>query len=841
MKNIMDPSSHLLPVLPKRLKGLSQLATDLRWTWNHAADELWRRIDADIWERTQNPYVLLQNVGHEHLAELADDADFCQDLDALIEAQQQYLSRPGWYAQECSDYCIKQIAYFSMEFGIGEALPFYAGGLGVLAGDFLKAASDLCLPVVGVGLLYHQGYFRQMVNIDGLQQEAYPICDPSSLPIAPVFTDDGEWLQVSVDLPGRELLVRVWQAQVGSVTLYLLDSNHPLNGVVDRSITSQLYGGGKEIRLLQEIVLGVAGWRALMKLELPIDICHMNEGHAALVVLERARDYMVKQKISFEESLWATRAGNVFTTHTPVAAGFDIFSPELVTEYGLFYTETLSISGKALLGMGRRDENDDKEPFNMAYLAIRGSSVVNGVSELHGDVSRKLFSDLYPRWPIDEVPVMHVTNGVHVPSWDSSWSDKIWTDAAGKDRWLGGYTELSTIIAKQTDKTLWSFCSGERQDLINYARNRYALELGQRGANQSDIRAARYVLDPNVLTLGFARRFTEYKRPNLLLQQPERLIKLLTDPDKPMQLILAGKAHPKDMTGKALIQEWTDFIKRPEVKGHVVFLADYDISLAQQMVQGVDLWVNTPKRPWEACGTSGMKVLANGGLNLSSLDGWWAEAYRDEAGWSLGHDLNYHEDDVADANHLYSLLEQEIVPEFYNRNAVGVPQAWVARMRVSMAELAPHFSSNRMVHEYVNTLYADAAIEYQRRTENHGALAKQLAQWDSQLDHHWQQVHWGNREVDVQAKGARYEVHVYLGDLSPDSVAVELFAEARDDFPSERIPMRKETSIPGSVHGYQYSVFVQTERPVDQYTPRIIPFHNNAIIPQENCRIIWWA
>lgn len=837
----MEPSSHLLPVLPERLEGLSCLAVDLRWTWNHATDELWRQIDADIWQRTQNPYVVLQNVGHEHLTELAQNKKFCKQIDTLLAAQRDYFNREGWYADKCRQYCIQKIAYFSMEFGIGEALPFYAGGLGVLAGDFLKASSDLCLPVVGVGLLYHQGYFRQMLDLSGMQEEAYPICDPSSLPIAPVFTEDGEWLQVSVELPGRELLVRVWQAHVGNVSLYLLDSNHPLNGVVDRSITSQLYGGGKEMRLLQEIVLGVAGWRALMKLELPIDICHMNEGHAAFVVFERALDFMQKNKVNFKQALWATRAGNVFTTHTPVAAGFDIYEPELLIEYGQMYAKRLGLEQEALLGMGRSDLNDDSEPFNMAHLAIRGSGVVNGVSKLHGAVSRSLFRNLYPRWPINEVPVTHVTNGVHVPSWDSAWSDKIWTDAAGKNRWLGDFNKLSAEIQKQSDKTLWSFRSGERQDLINYARDRYALELGQRGAESAEISKARYVLDPNVLTLGFARRFTAYKRPNLLLDQPERLVKLLTDSERPVQLIIAGKAHPKDQSGKALIQEWVEFIRRSEVQGRVVFLADYDISLAQQMVQGVDVWINTPKRPWEACGTSGMKVLANGGLNLSSIDGWWAEVPEQGMGWSLGHDHDYHEDDGGDADHLYELLENEIVPEFYNRDAQGVPRAWVARMRASMAELAPQFSSNRMVQEYVDNLYANAAEKYHRRVDNNAAMAKELADWESEIEHQWQQIHWGNREMLQGDNGVNYELHVYLGDLPPDWVVVELFADENQDHDQKIITMHRDQSIPGAVNGYLYTVFVPNSRPIDSFTPRIRPYHENASIPQENNNILWWS
>ena len=841
----MQPSQHLLPELPAELEGLSELAANLRWTWNHGADELWSTIDADIWQQTENPYVILQNVSHQRLVDLAKDAAFRQQLKKLLQDQQDYLSRKGWYQSHCSQRCIQHIAYFSMEFGIGEALPFYAGGLGVLAGDFLKAASDLCVPMVGVGLLYHQGYFRQMLSASGWQQEAYPVCDTTNLPIAPVYTEAGEWLQVSIELPGRSVLIRVWQAQVGRVTLYFLDTNHPLNGVVDRSITSQLYGGGREMRLLQEIVLGIGGWRALMKLQLSIDICHMNEGHAAFVVLERARDYMQKSGLGFYESLWATRAGNVFTTHTPVEAGFDIFEPDLLAEYGTAYADQLHIPADEVLQLGRRYQNDNREPFNMAYLAIRGSALVNGVSELHGHVSRNIFRDLYPRWPVDEVPVSYVTNGIHVPSWDSPWADTIWTEAAGKGRWLGKISHLSEIIEKQTDAMLWNFCSNERQDLIQYARKRFARELSQRGADSSTIADAQYVLDPNVLTLGFARRFTPYKRPNLLLQDPERLIRLLTHSETPVQLIIAGKAHPKDEVGKQLVQQWTQFILRPEVKGRVVFLEDYDITLAQQLVQGVDVWINTPRRPWEACGTSGMKVLVNGGLNISVLDGWWAEAYSPEVGWMLGDAKNHqHDDDSADAEQLYTLLENEIVPEFYSRDAKGIPLSWVKRMRTSMAQLAPQFSCNRMVHEYVENVYRPSSEHYSARVNDHSKMASSLFNWEKNIQRHWEEIHWGNYKITRNENGFSYEIQIYLGDLLPDSVQVQLYAEKSIKDSNRKgsncIVMQQKHSITGAINGYLYSVKVKTSRSANDFTPRVIPWHEEAFLPQELNKIFWW-
>lgn len=695
----------LLRPLPEGLEPLTDLALDLRWTWSHAGDALWRMVNPDIWDRTRNPWVILQDIPQVRLDQLAGDTTFREELQRLLAAQQQYLSDPGWYGQAHAEAGLRRIAYFSMEFGLGESLPLYAGGLGVLAGDYLKAASDLGVPVVGVGLLYQEGYCRQVVDADGQPQNLYPYNDPTSLPLLPVLAGGGGWLHVGLDLPGRTLLLRVWQARAGRVSLYLLDSNDPLNSPADRGITSKLYGGGPELRLLQEIVLGIGGWRLLDTFGLDVDVCHLNEGHAAFAVLERARSFMERTGVTFWDALWATRAGNVFTTHTPVAAGFDTFGPALIQKYSTYsrhYLARLGISLTELLALGRKDPADPNEPFNMAYLALRGSGTVNGVSRLHGAVSRHIFRDLYPRWPEREVPVGHITNGVHVPSWDSPWADRLWTHAGGKERWLGTLEGLYEAIQACTDEELWTSRAAGRQALIRYARERLARQLGQRGAEPEMVAEAAHVLDPNVLTLGFARRFTGYKRPTLLLHDPERLVRLLTASERPVQIVVAGKPHPEDEEGRRLVEAWVVFVRQPAVRRRAVFLEDYDISLAQELVQGIDVWLNTPRRPWEACGTSGMKVLVNGGLNLSELEGWWAEAYAPEVGWALGDGQEHLEPDwdAREAEELYKRLEQEIVPEFYTRDTQGIPRPWVARMRASMAHLAPRFSSNRMVREY---------------------------------------------------------------------------------------------------------------------------------------------
>lgn len=836
----MKLSAYLPRVLPASLKSLADLATDLRWTWSHESDALWRTMDPEIWEQTENPYVVLQYLSEERLQELAADEAFIEHLRRLGKARQNYISQPGWYGECYSDRQLNGIAYFSMEFGLGEALPLYAGGLGILAGDYLKAASDLGVPVTAIGLLYQEGYFRQVLDTAGWQQEAYPFNDPTSLPVFPVQSASGAWLRIYVKLPGRTVRCRVWYARVGRVTLYLLDSNDQLNSPFDRGITGKLYSGGEEMRLVQEIVLGIGGWRLVETLNLPIELCHVNEGHAAFATLERARQYMQKENKRFWEALWVTRPGNIFTTHTPVAAGFDTYPTELVERYGVPYAEQLGVPLQELAALGRPD-SDPQEPFGMAWLAARTCGAVNGVSRLHRDVSRRIFQVLYPRWPHWEVPVSHVTNGVHVPSWDSPWSDEIWTQTCGKERWRGELETTPTAVGQISDEELWNFVSRERSDLINHARKRLEYHLGSRGADPEAIAIAREVLDPNVLTLGFARRFTEYKRPGLMLQDTERLIRLLNHPLRPVQLIVAGKAHPRDETGKLCIQQWVQFVKRTDVRQRAVFLEDYDIALAQEMVQGVDVWLNTPRPPLEACGTSGMKVLANGGLHLSSLDGWWAEGYTPEVGWELGHGEEHGpEMDASDAAELYRLLEEEVVPLFYDRDATGLPRGWIARMRSSMVQLTARFSAGRMVQEYVEQLYLPAVEALRGRISELGKAGQELRNWEQLLRRQWHFLHWGRKEVREDGEERFYEVQLYLGELPPKTLQVELYAEPTRDRKAVRMPMERGAQIPGGFNGFVYSCRLPHDRPASDFTPRVIPFHPKARVPAELNLISWW-
>lgn len=642
--------------LPENLGRLEELALDLRLTGSQLMARLWRYLDAETAERINNPYVILQNVAQDRLDALSQETGLMSELGEWLERRQAALNTPGWFRQEQPGSKLKSVAYFSMEFGLGEELPIYSGGLGILAGDHLKSASDLDVPLVGIGLLYQQGYFHQVLREDGWQLEAQPFNDPGSLPVQPAITSDGSWPKVEIELPGRKLLLRVWSARVGRVTLYLLDSNHPMNGPWDRGITASLYAAGQDKRLLQEMVLGIGGWRLLERLGVDCNVCHLNEGHAAFAIVERAANFARRHRLPFQVGLRATRAGNVFTTHTPVAAAFDKFSTEMFSKYTQPFVDTLGISMNELLALGRRNPQDGNEPFNMAVLALRGSCHVNGVSRLHGQVSRDLFRELFPGWPLSEVPVRHITNGVHVPSWDSLVANRMWRSAyRGKGRWADNLPASTMDIRSVTDHELWQFRTRSRELLIDYVRRRLQHQLRQRGATEEEIRQSQHALNPNALTLGFARRFTEYKRPNLVIHDPERLSRLLNSREFPVQFIVAGKAHPNDDFGKSMVREMARFAARTELRDRFVFLEDYDIKLAQNFAMGIDVWVNSPRRPAEACGTSGMKMLVNGGLQLSVLDGWWDEAYRPELGWAIG-DQNNHgpEHDAHDARHFTS-------------------------------------------------------------------------------------------------------------------------------------------------------------------------------------------
>ena len=841
-----DALSHQAPEIDG-FDSLAELALDMRWSWNHATDELWRQLDPQLWEITHNPWAVLQTASRDRIAQMLADPAFRKKADGLVEASRQAALTPSWFARSHPGAPLTCAAYFSMEFMLSEALPIYSGGLGNVAGDQLKAASDLGVPVVGVGLLYQQGYFRQAIAENGEQQALYPYNDPGQLPVTPYRLANGEWMRLEIALPGYSVWLRVWQVQVGRVRLYLMDSNDAANFPVHRGITSELYGGGPELRLKQELLLGLGGWRLLRALELKPEICHLNEGHAAFAVLERARSFMEDTGQPFDAALAATRAGNLFTTHTAVAAGFDRFSPGLMAQYlGRYAQNKLHIPFEALMALGRENAGDSQEDFNMAHLAIRGSGAVNGVSRLHGQVSRRLFQPLFPRWPEDEVPIGHVTNGVHVPTWDSAPADELWTARCGKDRWLGSSQHLDEDIRKIPEATLWQFRTVASRSLVEYARKRLSLQMAVAGAPHDEIEAAEHLFDPNALTLGFARRFATYKRPNLLLHDPQRLLRILNNAERPVQIIIAGKAHPADEAGKALIREWIQFIRQDGARAHAIFLADYDMLLTEQLVQGVDLWINTPRRPWEACGTSGMKVLVNGGLNLSELDGWWAEAYAPEVGWALGDGQEHGDDprfDAADADALYGLLEREVIPEFYTRDQTGIPTKWVARMKESMARLTPQFSAERAVREYTEQHYLPGAAEYLARADQKGARGKQIDDWRREVDQRWPGVRIGDVKVAADGNHHVFEVQVNLSDLNPRAVRVELYVDGNGGDSAVRQEMdcvRPAEGVAGSAPGaYTFRASVPATRPAADFTPRVMPRYDGVAVPLEVDRILW--
>ncbi len=890
-----------LPTVPDALRGLVDLALDMRWSWSHSSDELWRRLDPELWDITHNPWHILQTIAHTRLEEYAADPSFLQLVQQHVKARRETLEARSWFAQtylisdssceatmdSAKKASLGTIAYFSMEFGLSEALPIYSGGLGILAGDYLKAASDLGIPVVGVGLLWQQGYFRQALSATGDQLEFYPYNDPGQLPIMPLRDTEGEWVSVVLQFPRRSIRLRVWEVNAGRVKLYLLDSNDPMNWPADRGIISELYGGGPEMRLQQEMILGIGGWRVLRELGIQPDVCHLNEGHAALAVLERARCHMHDQGTSFEVALTATRPGNLFTTHTPVEAGFDRFSPALISEYLGEYARELGVGIDYLLSLGRCLVSTpsgssrislgptmccpDGEPFNMAYLAIRGSGAVNGVSRLHGDVSRRLFQGLFPRWPQREVPVGHVTNGIHVPSWDSPEADALWTEACGKQRWLGGLEGLGDLIHQVNDEELWAFRNSCRQKLIAVAREHVKRQGPVAGSLESLGSDISCLCDPAILTLGFARRFTSYKRVNLLLHDPARLESILCCDSCRIQLVMAGKAHPADAAGKAMIREWTEFIGRCSIRPHIIFLVDYDMDVAEHLVQGVDVWINTPRRPWEASGTSGMKVLVNGGLNLSELDGWWAEAYTPGLGWALGDGLEHDADpawDAIEAERLYDLLENEIVPEFYDRDDQGIPRQWMARVRESMAKLTPQYSTTRMMQDYLNQYYLPSAAAYRTRAAtglaSQSSPAAAIVAWRTLLDQHWDEIEF----VDYVARsiestegreGRLYKIraNVFLGPIPSDAVRVQLYAEPIGSATEPEIHELEITAEPDSLGFEQsasgssnnehtptgvqtYTVVLPVTRPIGDYTPRVVPWHPLATVPLEATHILWY-
>ena len=782
----MKPLSTLTvkPSLPKTLQGLESLAYNLRWAWDPDTIDLFRRIDPNLWETVyHNPVRLLNDIGQERLDQLSQNPGFLAHFRRVSESLHAFMDGDTWF-QTHNRKSDMEIAYFSAEFGLTESLPIYSGGLGVLAGDHLKSASTLGLPFSAVGLLYQHGYFSQYLTNDGWQQEEYRENDYYAMPVQIVQNEEGQDLTISITYPEGEATVRIWKVQVGRIPLYLLDTNLPDNPETIRKITGQLYGGDGEMRIRQEILLGIGGVRALKALGIEPTVCHMNEGHSAFLGLERIKNTMQNEGATFDQAIERTSAGNVFTTHTPVPAGHDVFPAPLIEKYFTAYAQELGLSLPAFLALGQENSQNASEGFNMTVLSFGLSSYRNGVSKLHGEVSRKMWQPLWPDLPQNEIPIESITNGVHIASHISQQMRSLEDNYMGPRRLEEPHNQsVWEAIDNIPAEELWRVHERRRERLVAFARQRLRQQIQRETASPVDIARADEVLTSGALTIGFARRFATYKRATLLFHDLDRLTDILCNEDRPVQVIFAGKAHPQDHGGKELIQEIFALTQRDDLHRRLVFIENYDMCVARYLVQGVDIWLNTPMRPLEASGTSGMKAVANGALNLSVLDGWWDEAYQPGLGWEVGHgkeheDLDYQ--NQIEAHAIYNILEKEAVPLFYDRGVDGLPRGWIDRMKSAMRTLCPLFNTHRMVQEYTERFYLKAHARTKNLSDNNSAKAKILADWKTRVRQSWSSVkiesvdtiqtqtsHVGD-DIEVEAK-------VHLGDLSSNDVAVELF------------------------------------------------------------------
>ncbi len=773
------------PNLPEPLQPLLQIANNIWWSWNVEAISLLQRVDPDLWDTHHgNPIAVLGTLSAERVAELEKDRAFLAHLERVKGDLDRYLKLTSWFQSEHPSCTEMRIGYFSLEFGLHESLPLYSGGLGILAGDHLKSASDLGLPLVGMGLAYQTGYFRQYLNHDGWQMEEYSVNDFHNMSMQLEKDDEGKDLTIEVHYPGRTVVAKIWCIQVGRNPLYLLDTNLPENRVEDRELTSRLYGGDNEMRIRQEILLGIGGLRALIKLDKEPTMCHLNEGHSAFLALERINLLMKNKNLSYETAFEMVRATNVFTTHTPVPAGNDHFQPDLVNTYLSSKANDLGISMDELLALGRQDPHNRHETFCMTVLALRLSRNANGVSELHGHVSREMWQSIWPGVPAEEIPIAHVTNGIHTRSWLCSEIARLYDRYLGP-RWHEEPTNKTIWdrVELIPDAELWRSHERMRERLVSFVRSRMHKQARKRGAHRATIEAASQVLDPEALTIGFARRFATYKRAALIMRDPARLAKILNNPDRPVQLIFAGKAHPKDQPGKELIRQLVHLSEEEGFRHRIVFVEDYNIEVARYMVQGVDIWLNTPRRPLEASGTSGMKVPPNGGINLSILDGWWCEGYEQGNGWTIGGGEDFEDEvyqDEVESTALYDLLEKEIVPIFYDRSSDDVPREWTRIMKNSMRTVNAEFNTNRMVEEYTQRFYVPALENAQRLEKDNYNKAGVLGHWRTET-----LKGWGNLKIScvdappltAHPMGTQLPVRaaIHLGEIPVEDVLVEVY------------------------------------------------------------------
>ena len=767
------------PKIPEQLSFLDELSFNIWWCWNYEAIELFRRIDISLWRAVHgNSRLFLNLVSQEHLEELAHDKGFLEILKSVEVIYRKHVKKDIGIEE-------RRTAYFSLEYGIHESLRLYSGGLGVLAGDHLKAASDLNLPIVSVGLLYRQGYFKQQLDSNGYQNERYPENELNYMPVTRAKDKDGNEVNVKLRLLDREVTAAVWKMDIGNIPLILLDTEIPENPPDFKEITWRLYGGDKRMRLHQELLLGIGGFQALIKMGYVPSVCHMNEGHAAFLSLARIAYLMQTQKVDFDTAVTIVWRSNIFTTHTPVPAGNEVFEVGLLKPYLEVLMNEMGIDVNRVLNWGMPPQNKDAHEMSMTILGLRMANFTNGVSRLHGEVARKMWKDLWPERPIDEIPISHITNGVHVASWIAE-RNKVLFDHYLSPGWMEIQCSKKhkTMIDNIPDEELWHTHEMCRLTLVRHARNRLKLQMRNRNASSREAISTKNILNQDILTIGFARRFATYKRASLLLQDPDRLRALLTDPERPVQIIFAGKAHPADEAGKHLIQEIINFSYNANVRHRMVFLEDYDINLARYLVQGVDVWLNTPLRPQEASGTSGMKAAINGVLNCSILDGWWVEGYSPDCGWSIPTDDSYDNNDDRDrieAQALYNIIENDIIPTFYDRSEGDLPQRWVRMMKESIKMGLGSFSSIRMVNEYYERFYGPALRNYDDLMKNDAGMAVKMVASKRRYDRYHDQIYIENPQTDVDLSSLhvcdkfKATAKVYLGELKPDDVDVEIY------------------------------------------------------------------
>lgn len=838
--------------LPDALRPLKRLASNYWWTWDHEAREIYRAIDKERWDAAEhNPVLFLNSIPADRLKRLADDALFVTRMNHCADRLETYLKAETWFDRAYPGEREKTtIAYFCAEFGVSEGLPIYSGGLGILAGDHLKAASDLGLPLVGVGLLYNRGYFRQRLTHDGWQQEVYPQNDFYQMPLTLMRDGEQKPIRIEVEFPDRVVNCQVWKAEIGRISLYLLDSNVLENQPTDQGITDTLYGGDEEMRIRQEMILGIGGMKALRAVGITPTVCHMNEGHAAFLSVERIRQFMADHGCDFRTARQVIVSGNVFTTHTPVPAGFDLFPPHLLERYMGRSVAAAGLSFDEFVKFGRIEPDNHGEAFNMAILAMENANYVNGVSKLHAEVTRGMFSARWPAYPEHEVPVSAVTNGVHTATWVSHRMSDLFDSFLGPD-WKTRVEDPETweAIDQVPDELIWNIIENQRGDLIRFVRKRLQTDLERRAVALLGFEGVNGILDPRVLTVGFARRFATYKRGSLMLTDRERLKQLLYHPERPIQIVIAGKAHPRDDGGKKIIQDLVKFINDGGARARMVFLEDYDMRVARQLVQGVDVWLNNPRRPYEASGTSGMKVIANCGLNCSILDGWWDEGYEPGTGWAIGDRSQINDEghqDWLDSRSLYHLLENEITPLFYHRVDSGVPRGWVSMVKKSIRKLAGQFSTNRMVRDYAMQSYMPAAHTYRRYVESNLERARQALAWRDRVRGNWGQV----RVVDVQDDagvqkliGNAFDIRAFveLGSLTPDDVKVQAIV-GRVGPNRELIETRVEdlTFVEKDDVRYVFTGKVTCDMAGHQgYTIRVVPNHEDVNVPSELSLVSW--